>query len=126
MSQLDPNDPEVVALIENLVNFEGAAAGLRAHLAANGIMVPHGGGQPLPRSNNPLAQRDGSILPPPNPHSAPPPVRTRWDEPEPAPEPSPESPHAQVPPIERWQEIFFRPGMAQAMLYVLLPVILPT
>lgn len=49
--------------------------------------------------------------------------------PEPEPEPDQERPSAewvaeQHPPgIEDWRELMFRPGMAQAMLYVLMPVI---
>lgn len=57
------------------------------------------------------------------------PLFTASPQPEPVfPPPYPEVPRsapqvASMPPIERWNEVLFKPGMAAAMLYVLMPAI---
>lgn len=125
--QLDPNDPAVQALLSRLDQYETGVSGIRQHLAAAGINVPPVA-PPSPSPNPLVSLRDASISETDAPVSSPvsslsvaPAPQTRWENmPPPPPEPEPER---EVLPLDRWNEIMFRPGMAAAMLYVILPVI---
>lgn len=113
-------------MIANLHQYQRGIDGIRQHLIAEGI--DPNTGQPMPRvSRNPLLQsepsQDASILPPPQlPVPPPQPQGTRWGQPEPQVLPQPQI-ERDVVPVEHWQEIMYRPAMASAMMYVLMPVI---
>jgi hypothetical protein len=66
---------------------------------------------------NPLFK---SIVPTPSEPAPAPSFPARW--PDDAPEPL-ASDGSTMPPIERWADVLFKPGYAQAMLYVLMPTI---
>lgn len=118
----------VQELLAKLETFERSVAGIREHLRQQGVHVEGPVANQPPPSTNPLVRavratrwQHADPLPPPTP-PLPAPIVT------PDPDPSfslvSESPIEQPSwPIERWDEILIRPGMAQAMLFVIMPVI---
>ena len=122
-------DVNVSKTLGILAQMEQAMGQVRSFLSQQGVEIP-----PAPEkrgSTNPL------VNPPKFPsrlggmasESAPATQPTRWDRPTPMPPPPPEPVVSPVVspadgfPIDDWMKLMFRPGMAAAMLFVLLPVI---